>query len=374
MAKRFLVVTEEWAGSGHQMAAVALQEVLGAKAGTESTRVVGGLMTASPALRELSRFFYANMLRYAQPFWQRIYERDQLWGTTLKKPLGWWLSKRLMDSLLVEERPDVVIATHAYCLSALALAKQKMDKPFHLVSIPTDFHINGFWVHPQIDTYMVAHEQVAEKLTGYYQVDKGKIQVLGIPIRPAFNIAAQTDRMSWKKQLGLAEDQFTVLVCGGEGGHGGIAKVVQALVKEPEPIQVIVITGKNTQLQSELQHWLARTPSPHHISLRGFEPQMWQWIGASDVFITKPGGISCAEALALRTPLIMYQPLPGQEKKNCSFLLNQQAAVLAKDPEEIRTMVSQRRAEQQGDRIIERMEQVRRPLAAQQIADYLLQL
>ncbi|MGG1659307.1 MGDG synthase family glycosyltransferase [Brevibacillus sp. NRS-1366] len=374
MAKRFLLVTEEWAGSGHQMAAMALHEVLGAKAGTESTRVVGGLMTASPALRELSRFFYASMLRYAQPFWQRVYEQDQLWGRALKKPLGWWLSQRLMDSLLVEEKPDVVIATHAYCLSALALAKQKLDKPFHLVSIPTDFHINGFWVHPQIDTYMVAHEQVAEKLIRYYQVDTSKIQVLGIPIRPAFGMAAKTDKVSWKKQLGLAEDQFTVLVCGGEGGYGGIAKVVQALAKEKEPMQIIVITGKNSDLYTHLHHWLINNPSFHEIRLKGFEPQMWQWMGAADVFISKPGGISCAEALALRTPLIMYQPLPGQEKNNCSFLLNQQAALFAKDPEEICAMVKQRRYEQQEDKITDRMEQVRRPEAAQQIAEYLLQL
>ncbi|WP_312116743.1 MGDG synthase family glycosyltransferase [Brevibacillus reuszeri] len=372
MGKRFLLFTEEWAGSGHRMAAEAVHDVLVAQEGTES-RIVGGLNTASPALRELSRFFYLSMLRYGKPFWQRIYDQEHLWGAMLKEPLGWWLSQRLMDTLLQEEKPDVVIATHAYCLSALARSKQKLARPFHLVSIPTDYQINHFWVHPQIDTYMVAHERVADHLMHSYQVDAKKIQVLGIPIRSVFSVAAKMDKRTWKRQLGL-DEQFTVLVCGGEGGYGKITEVMKALVKEMEPLQIIVITGKNEKLYNELHDLLQKYPCSHRVIVKKFEPQMWQWIGAADVYITKPGGISCAEAMALRTPLLLYQPLPGQEKNNCSFLLTQEAAVLAKDQEEIRSMIRQWRNQKQRDKIMKQMELVRRPEAAQQIAAYLLQM
>ncbi|MCG6197961.1 glycosyl transferase, partial [Anoxybacillus sp. LAT_38] len=73
----------------------------------------------------------------------------------------------------------------------------------------------------------------------------------------------------------------------------------------------------------------------HRLVVKGYEPSIWEWIGAADAYVTKPGGISCAEALALRTPLILYRPLPGQERHNLSFLLGQQAAVWAEKPEEI---------------------------------------
>ncbi|WP_103109933.1 MGDG synthase family glycosyltransferase [Brevibacillus reuszeri] len=373
MAKRFLLVTEEWAGSGHRMAAEALHEVLDSHEGIERSRIVGGLTTASPALRELSRFFYLSMLRYGRPMWQRIYEQDRLFGTILKMPLGWWLSRRLENTLIDIENPDVVIATHAYCLSALAQSKQRMDKPFHLVSIPTDYHLNRFWVHPEIDTYIVAHQQIADRLIRSYQVHASKIQVLGIPIRSAFTTAAKVEKSIWKKQLGL-EEQFTVLVCGGEGGYGRIAEVMKALAKEMEPLQLIVITGKNEKLYEELQGLTGKYPSTHRILLRKFEAQMWQWIGAADVYITKPGGISCAEAMALRTPLLLYQPLPGQERENSSFLLDQKAAVLANDTEDIRTWIRHWRNQKQRDKIIEQMEQVRRPEAAREIAEYLLHM
>lgn len=282
MATRFLLVTEEWAGSGHRMAALALQEALQeTKAG--SVRLVGGLETASPVLRELSRFFYESMLRYARPVWQRIYEQERVWGTVLKKPVGWWLSRRLTDSLLRKEQPDVVVATHAYCLSALAEAKQRMDKPFRLISIPTDYHVNRFWIHPNIDTYIVAHEQVAKRLSCTYGVDAAKVRIHGIPVRPEFGVAACKEKKSWKEQLGLSPDLFTVLLCGGEGGYGSMDEVVWALLMEEEPLQVVVITGKNERLRIRLSEQLAKKETRRHrVVVRGYEPEMWKWMGAAD--------------------------------------------------------------------------------------------
>lgn len=375
MGKRFLVVTEEWAGSGHRMAAEALVEELCASAGVDSARLVGGLETASPALRELSRFFYLGMLRLAPPLWQRIYEREQLWSTSLQKPLAWWLSRKLTRELLKKEQPDVVIATHAYCLSALARAKREMDAPFHLVSIPTDFHVNHFWVHPQIDTYVVAHEQLAEVLKRDFQVRADKIQVHGIPVRPAFRAAGERDKPTWRAALGLSPEMFTVLVSGGEGGYGGIAEVLQELVRIQEPLQIIVVTGKNAKLKRQLDDWQQKTPDlRHHLLIRGYESQMWQWISAADVYISKPGGITCAEALALKTPLLLYKPLPGQERRNSAFLRHNQAAAVANTPMEIRETLNRWRIRLEGQKEIEKIEQVRRPEAARQTAEYLLGL
>ncbi|EJL31704.1 glycosyltransferase [Brevibacillus sp. BC25] len=374
MAKRFLLVTEEWAGSGHRMAAEALQEVLLESEGARSARVVGGLKTASPGLRVLSHFFYRNMLRYGQPVWQRIYEQDEMLSSALSKALGWWLSARLSNQLLQEEKPDVVIATHAYCLSALAEAKRRVSKPFQLVCVPTDFHINRFWVHPEIDAYMVAHEQIAQNLIEHYGIAPEKIHVYGIPVRPAFTTALNTGKAAWKKQLGLVPDQFTVLIGGGEGGYGGVEQVVRELLLEEQPLQIVVVTGKNTSLYRRLTGLLGTEITDHRFILKGFEPQMWQWIGAADAYITKPGGISCAESLALKTPLILFHPLPGQEKHNCSFLLEQQAAILAETPVEIKEIIRLWRQPEKRDAFVGGLDKLGRPEAAHRIAHVLLQL
>lgn len=373
--KRLLVVTEEWAGSGHRMAAEALREAAVERCPGVHARVEGGLQSASPALRELSRFFYGQMLRYSPMLWQRLYDREQMWGTALAKPMGAFLARRLLRELLEREQPDVVAATHAYCLSALAHAKQKAGKRFRLVSIPTDFHVNRFWVHPEIDAYVVAHERLAELLERRHGVAREKIRVYGIPVRPAFAAAAREEKASWKERTGLSPDRFTVLVSGGEGGHGGMEEVVRSLLDVTEPLHIVVIVGKNEPIRQRLS-LVAERPHPlHRLVVKGYEPSIWEWIGAADAYVTKPGGISCAEALALRTPLILYRPLPGQERHNLSFLLGQQAAVWAEKPEEIAAMIVRwRRRPEEREEMVRRMDALRQPDAARRIADYLLTL
>ncbi|CAJ1001766.1 processive 1,2-diacylglycerol beta-glucosyltransferase [Brevibacillus aydinogluensis] len=373
--KRLLVVTEEWAGSGHRMAAEALREAVVERCPDVYARVEGGLQAASPALRELSRFFYGQMLRYSPTLWQRLYDREQMWGTALAKPIGAFLARRLIRDLLEREQPDVVAATHAYCLPALAHARKKAGKRFRLVSIPTDFHVHRFWVHPEIDGYVVAHERLAELLERRHGVKRERIHVYGIPVRPVFAAAAREEKAYWKARMGLSPDQFTVLVCGGEGGHGGMEEVVRSLLNVPEPLHIVVITGKNEPIRQRLS-LLAGQPHPlHRLVVKGYEPSIWEWIGAADAYVTKPGGISCAEALALRTPLILYRPLPGQERHNLSFLLQHKAAAWAERSEEIaRLIVRWRCNPEEREEMVRRMDALRQPDAARRIADFLLSL
>jgi processive 1,2-diacylglycerol beta-glucosyltransferase len=375
MSKRILIVTEEWAGSGHRMAAVALREAVETRSADSVVRIVGGLEQTSPSLRELSRLFYLNSLHYCPGLWQRVYDRERLFGDMLKKPLGKWLSRRLIERVLEKDEPDVVVATHAYCLSALAEAKRLVRKPFRLVSIPTDYYVNRFWVHPQIDGYVVAHERVAEQLEQQHSVQRGKVAVFGIPVRRTFDEAVRTNKEEWKRRLGLRPELFTILLCGGEGGYGRMDWVLQSLMAAADPLQIVVITGRNQQLKAQLDTMSSCSIHRHHILVKGYESAMWEWIGAADAYVTKPGGISCAEALAMKTPLILYQPLPGQEHWNTRFLQDHQVATLANDPQEITEIVREwKKRSSTWREIISRMEEVRRPDSAERAAEYLLQL
>ncbi|UFJ62962.1 glycosyl transferase [Anoxybacillus sediminis] len=357
------------------MAAEALREAVVERCPDVYARVEGGLQAASPALRELSRFFYGQMLRYSPTLWQRLYDREQMWGTALAKPIGAFLARRLIRELLEREQPDVVAATHAYCLPALAHARKKAGKRFRLVSIPTDFHVHRFWVHPEIDGYVVAHERLAELLERRHGVKRERIHVYGIPVRPVFAAAAREEKAYWKSRMGLSPDQFTVLVCGGEGGHGGMEEVVRSLLNVPEPLHIVVITGKNEPIRQRLSLLAGQLHPLHRLVVKGYEPSIWEWIGAADAYVTKPGGISCAEALALRTPLILYRPLPGQERHNLSFLLQHKAAAWAERSEEIaRLIVRWRCYPEEREEMVRRMDALRQPDAARRIADFLLSL
>jgi len=375
MSKRILIVTEEWAGSGHRMAAVALREAVEAHAPDASVRIVGGLDQTSPSLREISRIFYLNSLRYCPGLWQRMHEQHRMWSGLLKKPLGKWLSTRLIRMVLEQEKPDVVVATHAYCLSALAEAKRKVQHPFRLIVIPTDYYVNRFWVHSQTDGYVVAHERVADQLEADHGVSRDKVSVFGIPVRRPFQQTAQCSRAEWKKRLGLRADRFTVLLAGGEGGYGRMDWVLQSLARVDTPLQIVVVTGRNAKLNQRLQDLLDGQAHPHRVLVKGYEPAMWEWIAAADLYVTKPGGITCAEALAAQTPLILYQPLPGQEQWNARFLLDQRVARLAQSPQEVADLLRQRlEAGEDWQDVSARMAQLGRPHSADEAAKYLLQL
>lgn len=375
MSKKVLIVTEEWAGSGHRMAAVALEEAIRERSQHTSVSVIGGLEKASPLLREISRISYANSIRYLPRLWQRIYNQEKVWSKTLTKPLGKVLGKRLLQKVIEQEKPDAVIATHAYCIPGLAEAKRQASKRFHLINVFTDFHINHFWIHPEVDYYVVPHERIGEQLSIRHNVREMKIHAYGIPVRPPFAKQADRQKQEWRAELGLHPELFTVLISGGEGGYGQITSVMKRLIELEKPLQLIVITGKNAALLQRLRAQFNSSQTSHLIHLLGYAESMWQWIGAADAYITKPGGLTCSEALAMKTPLVLYQPLPGQEQINCRFLRQQQAAEEAGSVEEIVQIIARwQNAREHLVELASRMGNLGRPDSAYRTAEMILTL
>ncbi len=370
--KNVVICTEDWAGSGHHMAAIALQQAILERAPGVNVRIVGGVATASPFLLRLSRRVYAAGLAHAPEWWQALYDREHIWSGILRKPLGKVLGKRLLRRLIQQEAPDVVVATHAYCVGALAEAKRKAAKPFWLGAVLTDFHVHGFWIHPEVDGYVVPHEEIARELNSRYSVDADKIHVHGIPVRPPFARGRERDKREWRQQLGLKPGGFTVLILGGEGGHIEMTSVVQRLIQTGRPLQIVVITGRNERLRHSLREQL-HDVLPHAVHLLGYEPSIWEWIGAADAIVTKPGGLTCAEALAMGTPLVLFQPLPGQERRNSRFLRDQGVAEEAATPDEIvRILERWQREKRLWQAAAEQHRQFGRPDAAYRTADLLL--
>jgi len=374
MSKRVCIVTEGWAGSGHRMAALALQEALLEKSAQSKVEVFDGLHTISPLLRKISQASYMGSLRYFPKAWDRVYARNHLWSATLKKPLGVILGRRMVKRVINPYQPDIVVATHAYCLSALAEAKKHARLPFSLVSVCTDFHVNDFWIHPSIDAYVVANQEIGQAMQQNYQVRSEAIFPLGIPVRTSFAKESGKRKKEWREQLGLKSNPFTIMICGGEGGYGKIKEVLERLIQMGRPLQILVATGKNQELRQQLSQVIAKKTTPHAVHVLGYIKEIWAYIGASDVLITKPGGITCSEALAMQTPMILYDPLPGQERKNSQFLCKHQLAIEAKHVEEIVQIVE--RWQSKPEQLVQAnsFERFSRPNSAYQAAELILHL
>ena len=116
---------------------------------------------------------------------------------------------------------------------------------------------------------------------------------------------------------------------GGGAGLGGLDEVAERLLALDADFQLVALAGRNAKMQERLHALAAR--HPQRLIAQGFTDKVERLMTACDLVITKPGGLTTSECLALGRPMIVHAPIPGQEERNCDYLLEQGAAVKAVD-------------------------------------------
>jgi len=143
----------------------------------------------------------------------------------------------------------------------------------------------------------------------------------GIPVSAKFS--QKVDKQAVRKKYGLRDDQPVLLILSGGFGMGPVKEIVAELDKLNGEFQNLVITGRNEELRSEL----APIDRKHPTHVLGFASNMHELMAISDLVISKPGGLTSSEVLAMGKPLLIINPIPGQEAANSDFLLERGAAV-----------------------------------------------
>ena len=260
-------------------------------------------------------------------------------------------SRRKFTSHLKQFRPDAVLCTHFAPLETLGLLKspeggvtpgpvsfrkfgtritrssENWKQPF-VVSIVTDFEAHALWMDACVDLYCVAAEETKARLVARGATAEDAVAT-GIPISAKFS--SNPDARAVRKTLGLRDDQPVLLVLSGGFGMGPVAEILAELDKVPQPFQTIVVTGRNEELRRKLTSQTRRHPT--HVL--GFSTNMHELMAVADLIITKPGGLTTSEALALGKPLFILNPIPGQEAANSDFLLERGAAAKANRVEDL---------------------------------------
>lgn len=330
MEKRILVFTETIGGSGHFQAAQAIRKGLNRVNREVKVEIVCGLPYFNRQLEGMIRKVYLSTLHHAPGLWGAVYSKEREFSEAFRTSLARVLAGK-MGELLNTRQPHVVIATHAFCLGALAEAKDRMGRPFRLGAAITDFDVNGFWIHPAVDFYLVAHERVAEKMIREFGVEDRRIYRTGIPISPDFTEPLAC-KANLRMQMGIDPKAFTVLLMGGGMGLGPLDQTITQFRRDLPQSQLVVVTGKNRELYDRLQ---ARFHGDKKVYLFGYVDGMRDWMGASDLIVTKPGGMTSSEALATGLPILICQPIPGQEERNSRFLMRERVALRQDRPQAI---------------------------------------
>jgi len=359
------------AGAGHVRAAQALEAA--AKAANPPLQATHlDLLTLVPKeFRKLYGEQYIKLVDKLPQLWSFLYaktdrpSRDSVLGAL--KRAAEKLNTRKLQTEIARLRPDAILCTHF--LPAELLSRQKAQLKNKGATLPplwvqvTDFDVHALWVHPHVDRYCVASDEVAFRLADR-GVPRAKISVTGIPVMPQFSVPL--DRRECALELGLAPERFTVALMAGGAGVGSLDELATRLLRASDELQLIALAGRNAELLARLRK-LAKS-HPGRLFPLGFTTTVERVMSASDLVVTKPGGLTVSECLAKHKPMLLVSPIPGQEERNADYLLEAGAALKAADAATLEFKLGQLLADPARLRAMsEAAHRIGRPHAAQDV-------
>jgi processive 1,2-diacylglycerol beta-glucosyltransferase len=335
---RILIATVT-AGGGHLAAAAALDEAWRALRPDDVVERIDLLKFFSPLHRRVYSDGYVKIVERAPELWGLMFEKTD--NVKVARRLN--QLKRIFPSNsrarfgrhIKQFKPDAVLCTHYLPLETLGHLRKKKNGPAPMtVSVVTDFEAHALWMDSCVDLYCVAAEETRARLVARGATPEGVVAT-GIPIAAKFS--SKPDARAVRKSLGLRDDLPVMLVLSGGFGMGPVAKILAELDKVPDPFQTIAVAGRNEELRREL----ATQDRKHPTHVLGFSSNMHELMAVADLVITKPGGLTSSEALAVGRPLFILNPIPGQEAANSDFLLERGAAAKANRVEDLPYRVGQ---------------------------------
>ncbi|HEX7251636.1 MAG TPA: glycosyltransferase [Thermoanaerobaculia bacterium] len=324
--KRLLILSVS-AGAGHTRAAMALEKT--ARALWPRTEVLHRdvLDFTEPVYRKGYVQSYLEMVNRAPDIWGYLYSAsDRPPKRNLQSRLV-----RLFDRLefarfrrfVRDFDADAVLTTHFLPCQVFAPYRKRGRDRFPLGVVLTDFDAHAYWVQPTADRFFVATAELSAILAGR-GITKQKISVTGIPIMPAF--AKRHDRRALRARWRLSARKLVILVMSGGAGVGALVESARRTLAAG-PVQVLAVAGRNEKARKELESLVP--PSGSVLRVFGFVEDVSEPMAVADLVVGKSGGLTTAECLAMGVPIIVRDPIPGQEERNCDFLLEASAGVRA---------------------------------------------
>lgn len=223
------------------------------------------------------------------------------------------------EKLINDYQPDVIVCTHVFAAQIIDEIKKDGKTFAKFIGIITDYTIHPYWETIQsLDYCLIANERLR-----YRAIKKGipnaKIKAFGIPINPKFNI--KISKEDARKELGMPLDKKIILVMGGGLGLGVGVDEITELLSINHNIHIMVVCGKSERLYNKFIDYKEGNDTDR-LHVYGYVNNVHVMMSAADIFISKPGGISVTEAFAKNLPMIMVNPLAGQEERNAEFMMN----------------------------------------------------
>jgi processive 1,2-diacylglycerol beta-glucosyltransferase len=314
-------------GEGHWQAASALQHSF-ARQGITEVRLIDLLAESHPVINEVSRYVYNKSYNVLPQVYGWVYEATK--GMKSDSLFANWLhsfGSLTLQKLIESEQPDAIV--HTFPILVLPFVAQRMGRKIPMFNVVTDFDLHLRWVHPDVDKYYVATDDLSEQLRGL-GVASDRILASGIPTRPS--LSANEVRASAVYSYGLIPHKPIVLVMAAANATLADTGELCRKLTERCKVQVAIVCGHNRTLEGTLTEYFQNNSN---VSVLGYVDRMDKLMAISACIITKPGGLTLSEAINSLLPIFLYRPVPGQERNNARYLESKGAAFIGYTGEQL---------------------------------------
>ena len=314
-------------GDGHLQVSKVLKHHFAQK-GVNNVEILDLFAEAYPFMNEFVKYVYLKSFTMAPTLYGWVYykskelKHDRLFTKFLHS-----LGIQKLKERVQQQKPDVVINTFPNYAMPVMRLKYGITIPNYTVI--TDFTLHQRWLHPEIDKYYVATEDLKLEMNKR-EIPLNKIVVSGIPIRDSFYQLYDEEQVV--HQLGLDPRKKIILVMAGAYGVlNKMTEIVECLA-QLRNYQIVLACGKNEYLFDEMKEHFRENSG---VKVYGFIENIPELLRISECIITKPGGITLSEAIVSGVPVFLYHPVPGQEKDNAEYLMNKGAALIVNDVHDV---------------------------------------
>lgn len=321
------------AGAGHKRAAEALAKAFSRLLPDSQARVCDILDFTPPLFRQTYAHGYLDLVRKAPELWGYLYSQadkkaDVPWRANVRALFN-KLNAASFFNYYHDFNPDITLCTHFMPLQLLTERRRRGKITAPLFCAVTDFAVHALWILKNVDAYYVATEEARRQLLRRGQ-PADRIHVTGIPVDPVF--AESHTRAEALRTIGLDNSLPVVLLLTGGFGVGPAVELLRSFGSEEPVCRLIVVAGANEKLKARAESVARTLRTP--VQVLGFVNHIHNLMDAADLVITKPGGLTTSELLAKGKPMLVIDPIPGQEQRNCEVVLEAGLAARLFDAED----------------------------------------
>ena len=356
-------------GSGHMRASAAVVRGVALLDPEKNCSIVDFPHEVSPGIERLLREAYLEALKLWPTAYGSLYQSS---GTGQQSTYVQYIQTagiKTLERLVSSSGAQALVAPHFYGAGVLGVYKEQNPGMFSTVVL-TDYVPHPIGVPLNLDLYIVADDAAAE-VVAKLGVPEERIHPTGIPIDPIFEEPADPGP-AHKEVLNLGDDDLpVVLVMGGGLGGGDLEEVVSSLLEASDAMHLVVLCGSNDSSRRQLVRLATRKGKD--ATFLAFTDRVRELMAGGSVLVTKPGGMSCTEALASGLPQVLFHPIPGQEEDNAAAIVRYGAGVMVREASQIlgQTLKILTSANQR-DQMVEAAKAAHKPQSARSAASLIL--